>query len=179
MAKTKQALARGYAVVAVSSRDRSREGRCFGLEADAPAVVEVISTVGCCGLGVYARLVNLIWRWWPRCGGSSQHPFVSLTLNCSLHLRIPHSSLPSWACQRAPQCMWTAPALAARSRCACRAWSSLTAWLEVGNSLLVCFRRLKRVWTAPAAPGQVQRHSRRRVRPNASACICLLESLVR
>ncbi|PRW50941.1 hypothetical protein C2E21_5329 [Chlorella sorokiniana] len=44
VAKTKQALARGYAVVAVSSRDRSREGRCFGMEADAPAVVEVIST---------------------------------------------------------------------------------------------------------------------------------------
>lgn len=45
VAKTKQALARGYAVVAVSSRDRSKDGRCFGMEADGPAVVEVVSTV--------------------------------------------------------------------------------------------------------------------------------------
>ena len=47
VAKTKQALARGYAVVAVSSRDRSREGRCFSMADDAPAVAEVVSTVSC------------------------------------------------------------------------------------------------------------------------------------
>lgn len=45
VAKTKQALARGYAVVAVSSRNRSKDGRCFGMEADGPAVVEVVSAV--------------------------------------------------------------------------------------------------------------------------------------
>lgn len=58
VAKTKQALARGYAVVAVSSRDRSREGRCFGMKDDAAAVVEVISTVRCCPQPVMLR-----WMW--------------------------------------------------------------------------------------------------------------------
>ena len=46
VAKTKQALARGYAVVAVSSRDRSKSGRCFSMETDGPAVAEVVATVG-------------------------------------------------------------------------------------------------------------------------------------